>query len=445
MGASIHPVVIVGGGASGLFAALAIGLMGAGDGVTVLEKNSTVGRKLRATGNGRCNVANAATHTGSFFSLSADGEALQDFLERMFSSASPREAVSLVEEHLLEGAPLVEEKEGRLYPPSRHAPTFVSLLERKCISLGVRIETGVSVTRVSRRRGRFLLETRNGRTLEARSVIIAAGGRAAPATGSNGDSYSLLEDAGLRVRTPVPAMVPLVSSDGVCRRLQGWRTTTAAALIEPDGSCAAETRGDVLFTAYGLSGDAILSLSSIRPFPAHQGSGRAGRKRRAARPGRCMVRVDLLQGALPHLSPRQRKSTAGALLKGRGGNWRLEVLYPARVAAVLREWLTSRRDADGERAAELLSSISFPIEGARGWEQAQASAGGLELDELVPERMECRNIPGLYVCGEAVDVHGPCGGYNLHFAMTSALCAAKACLEHAVHGIERGGSGRRRA
>lgn len=370
-------IAIIGGGAAGLFAAVT--LLKAGQQVTVYERNDRLGRKLSQTGNGQGNVTNA--NMGACYYFSDMPERVQTVLSRF----TERDLIAFLEEM---GGLFLPDARGRVYPAGRQASAVTDLFRREVASLGGKVKLNEFVREISFRK-KFLL-TASARE-EYDCVLLAAGGMAQKNFGTDGNGYALARTFGHSVIAPSPALVP-VKCEGT-KGLRGLRVDGELTLTR-GGKEIVRVRGDVLFTDFGISGDAAFYLSSF------------------VREGDCLV-LDFLPDV-----PKERLCSA---VKG-GEDGLLCIVNNAVARAVYKR-------AGGERntLVSLLKSYPMPVFGTLGFDRAQVTKGGIPLTE-VSDNMESKLRSGLYFAGEILNVDGVCGGYNLQWAFSSAHAAAEGIL-----------------
>lgn len=401
-------LAVVGAGAAGLVAALSGARRGAR--VVLLERLPRAGRKLLATGGGRSNLLNDGLAAGSF--TSTDPAVVAAVLGRF----GAREIRSFFEGL---GLRLVADEDGRVYPATNQAASVLKVLELERERRGVALETGFEAVRISGRAGGFTIAAADGRSVAAGAVVLAGGGRSYPALGSNGSCYDLAGSLGHRIVPPVPSAVPLVVKDRLCHFLQGLRLRArVVALIGGRPGPAAE--GELLFTAYGLSGTAVLDVSESVSIALN----REGRKDVA-------VSADLV----PDMAEAELAAAIAARLRS---DWPekdlLAGLLPEKFALVLPQLLGeagpagAARDpsARAGRLAAALKSREFRVQGTRGWNEAEFTAGGVDAREVEPRTLGSKLRKGLYFAGEVLDVQGGRGGYNLGWAWASGLVAGLA-------------------
>jgi len=398
-------LLVIGAGASGLTAAIS-GARG-GASAVVLERLPRAGKKLLATGGGRCNLLNDSLSASAFKSM-APG--LVSSVFKRFGQAEIRGFFEGL------GLRLQTDESGRVYPATNQAASVLKVLELETVRLGVAVKTGFEVERIDASFGGYSVAAADGRKIAGRRIVLAGGGRSYPALGSNGSCYGLAEAFGHRIVSPVPSAVPLLVRDWICHVLQGQRLR---ARIESrvGGRPGRTAEGELLFTQYGLSGTAVLDVSESLSIALN----RDGQKNAA-------VVVDLV----PDMS---QKDMAGEFARRLEAGWAVEDLaagiLPEKFAMVLPRLLREaglpdvkgkQREAAQVAAAALKSKI-FSVQGTRGWNEAEFTSGGVDARDVMPRTLESRLRKGLYFAGEVLDVQGGRGGYNLAWAWASGYVA----------------------
>ena len=403
-------LIVVGGGPAGMMAAGTAASLGLR--VLLLEKNPTLGRKLRITGKGRCNLTNDCTVEEAVAAIPGGGR----FLYSAFS-AFPPQAVMAFFESL--GVPLKTERGRRVFPVSDKAADVAEALVRWLKAQGVTV-TQAAVTALLTEDGAVTGVRAGTQTFSAPRVILALGGASYPATGSTGDGYALARSVGHTVVPPQPSLVPLVEEGSTCARLMGLSlkntgvTVTAAGKKKP----VYADFGELLFTHFGLSGPTILSASChLRPME----------------PGKYTVHLDLK----PALSPEKLDAR---LLRDLTDNANrqlihsLDALLPQKLIPVLiaRSGVppeTRCHDLTREQRrglVSLLKDFTVPIRGFRPLAEAIVTAGGVSLKEVDPRTLESKRVSGLHIVGELLDADAYTGGYNLQIAWSTGRAAAAA-------------------
>ena len=397
--------IILGGGAAGLTAAAALAPTGLR--ITVVERLDRVGKKILSTGNGRCNLSNTEMRAACY--APADR-----FVERVYQATPPDSVIAFFEQLGL----LTAVEDGRIYPRSMMAASVLDVLRIACASENVTLLTGEAAASVSpSRRGGWSVQLAGGEGLFAPAVLCAMGGSAAPALGTDGSGVRLLTALGHSAVSPCPALVQMKCAHPALKSLKGIRVHAHITLLTGVQPVAAET-GELLFQDYGVSGVCVFQLSRF-----------------AARALSDHDRVQLSVNLLPEIPDiyswlveriaRQPQLTAAHLLTG--------VFHRLLAQALLREAGIAQDTPVGtlsahnaQRLAQAIGALTLPVTGTQGFAQAQVTAGGIRTSEVDPATMQSRLFDGLYLSGELLDVDGPCGGYNLHFAFASALTAARA-------------------
>ena len=411
-------ILIIGAGASGLAAACAAASAGAS--VVTADGNEQPGKKLSATGNGRCNLSNTYCVPEKY-----NQEAVA-FVDRVFRRFDHKGTLRFFREN---GLLIREEQEGRCYPYSGQASAVTDLLIQRAEALGVRFHLKDPVSECSVEDGVFFIRFSSGELLTARSLIIAAGGRAGLHFGSTGDGYGFARSFGHTLHAPRPALVACESDDPALAGLKG-RARAQVTLLE-DGQEKYEEYGEVQFTGTGLSGICVMNLTrfmeAARPAP---------KKRKRPVPGKSselpaqknheyIIRIDFI--------PEYGKKEIIAMLKNSLETVPLEKALSWLVNNRIASAVSGRSDGSAEKAAELLKCFDVKISRTKGWNDAQVTRGGIRLEEIDPDTMASRLVPGLFFCGEVTDVDGPCGGYNLQWAWSSGCLGGVSAAEYAVN------------
>lgn len=398
---------MIGGGASGLMAAITAARQGAK--VILLEKNKQTGKKLLVTGNGRCNFTNRNQELSNY--RSEDQELIRPVLEAF----SAEDTIAFFEELGI----FVRDRSGYLYPNSGQASSIADVLRLEVQRLSgthfIKEVYNTEVLAVEKQENVFKVRT-EGWTYEGEAVILACGSEAAPRTGSSGDGYRFAGSLGHHVIKPLPALTGVYVRENDRGTLAGVRMDAKVTLLI-DGKAFLSEQGEVQFASYGLSGIPVFQVSRYVSRALEKGK-------------TCEIHLDLC--------PEYGVSEVEMLLIKKGkytgerkGTDIMTGMFPEKLSQVLlgragisvkksrREWT----DTDCRRLAEQIKELSFHIFGCRGYEQAQVCTGGVPLRELKGISMESAVVPGLYFAGELLDVDGACGGYNLQWAWSSGYLA----------------------
>lgn len=394
-------VLVIGGGASGMAAALTAAE--AGHRVLLAERQSRVGRKLLATGNGRCNLSNLHASPAHYHGAAVDF--CRPALERF-----PSEETLGWFERL--GLLTAAEPSGRVYPASNMAGSVLDVLRYALERPEIELRTGCVITQLRHRGGAFTARMENGETLTAERVILAAGGAAGSRVGGVMDGYQLAKQLGHHRTALLPSLVQMKTDPTYPRGLKGVKAEADIRVLR-GREVLAQGRGEILFTEYGVSGPAIFDLSRA------VSTGGEG----------LLLTLDLLPqldmaGTLRWLRERQASLGAheAALLLTGSVHTRLGQTVVKRAGFTSQPASSLTEDALWRIAAGL-HSFTLPVTGVCGFDQAQVTAGGLRTEEFDPRTMQSLLVPGLYACGEVLDIDGDCGGYNLQWAWSSGRLA----------------------
>lgn len=412
-------LAIIGGGAAGLFAGIsAANIVQQREGrakIAVLDRMPRVGKKLLATGNGRCNLTNLQLRAQQYHG--ADPA----FVDAVLSTFPP---IKTMEAFAALGVPCREEAQGRVYPYCGQASAVLDALRAELGRLGVEEYCAFPVTQIRKIAGGFLITSPAGE-VRARAVLVAAGGQASPALGSDGSGYALLRKLGHTIVPCFPALAPL-RAEGT-KALKGLRAACTVSLLA-EGRLLRKEAGELQFTEQGLSGICIFNLSRLAgQYFSSPGSSE-----------KLTIEADFA----PDWTESALLEYLGQLAKSRP-ELPLELLP----AGLLGKRLGQRvlKDAgfhalnlpaaalEGRALQKLVRSIkrfSFPVTGCMPWNTAQVTAGGVSCREVDPRTMASRRVEGLFLAGEILDVDGDCGGCNLQWAWSSAALAGSSAANY---------------
>ena len=391
---------IIGGGASGMAAALAAAENGDNQ-VILMERQSRVGRKLLATGNGRCNLTNLHALEGGYH-----GNA-PEFVSFAISQFPPEAALGWFQKL---GLFTVAEPSGRVYPYSDQANSVVDVLRFSLEKPNISLKLGFEVVKIKKTETGFRVEG-GDETVQCHKLIVACGGLAGTKLGGSMAGYKLLRSLGHRVTKLRPTLVQLKSSWSAAGALKGVRANCKATILH-DGRVHAESVGELQFTEYGLSGPVIFEISR----DACEGKGMWSCK--------LDFLPDLAESALTVMLLSRKRSNWGAedLLTGILHNRLGRVLTQAAGIRGQRK-IAELRDDEIEAVSKTVKGFEVMLTEPLGMDSAQVTAGGMVTAEFDPVTMESRLVPGLYACGEVLDIDGDCGGYNLQWAWSSGRMA----------------------
>jgi len=394
-------VLIIGGGAAGLAAAIAAAECG--DQVTILERMDRVGKKILATGNGRCNLMNTGARRFPGGAAMADA-----VLDRCGVEEQTR-----FWQHI--GLRMRQEDAGRVYPISGMASTVLDTLRFAADALGVEVITGVQVTGIFKARHGWTVMA-DEQKWKADRVIVAGGGCAQPKLGSNGSAWALLTGLGHHLVQPQPALTQIITDTAAINGLSGIRVRTRVQITRHDQEEYAEC-GELLFADYGVTGVCVMQCA------------------RYAQPGD-VLHIDLVKAMgfdsaddFKQELHRRRKLWNNArmqydLLTGLCVPKLAQALFAAAGMTGLQHLTCGMLTPAGiERLACKAEDFTLLVRGVKGFDSAQVTAGGIAVDEFEPSTMESGIAPGIHAAGEVLDVDGDCGGFNLMFALGSVILA----------------------
>lgn len=409
-----YDVIVIGGGPSGLMAAIAAGEQGAK--VLLLDKGNKLGRKLAISGGGRCNVTNRLPIEEIIKHIPGNGR----FLYSAFSVFNNEDIIAFFEKL---GIQLKEEDHGRMFPTTNKAQSVVDALLNQLESLHVHIQTDTPVAKLEYRDGRVAgVHLKNGEYLEASCVVVAVGGKSVPQTGSTGDGYAWAKAAGHTITDLFPTEVPVTSNEDFIKNksLQGLALRdVAVSVLNPKGKTVITHQMDMLFTHFGISGPAVLRCSqfvvkTMKKFKVDD----------------VVISIDALPTMneehifqqILKLVKEEPKKAFKNILKG---------FLPERYLLFLLE----RNEIDPQvtfanlphdriRAfAKDCKQFQFTVNGTLPIEKAFVTGGGVSIKEIHPKEMESKLMKGLFFCGEILDIHGYTGGYNITSALVTGRLA----------------------
>ena len=401
-------VVIIGGGAAGLMAAVTSA--DKGNNVTLIEKNAKVGRKLMITGKGRCNVCNNCDIDTLINNIPKNAK----FLYSAFSTLSPKDLMEFFENRKV---PLKTERGNRVFPVSDKAVDIVDALYNAVIKSGAKIINSTAEKLITSENKVMGVKIQNGDILPADSVILATGGMSYPLTGSTGDGYKMATDLGHSVTELKPSLVPLTIHEGFCTHLSGLSLKNVTLSIFEDGKKKPlfSELGEMLFTHFGISGPLVLSASSHIRY--------MGKKQYTAfidlKPALSKEQLD--NRVLRDFSEEQNKNFANSLDK----------LLPKSLIPVIIKLSGIPNDLKVNqitkeqrlKLVDIIKALPLHITGFRPIEEAIITSGGISVKEIDPKTMESKLVSGLYFAGEIIDVDAYTGGFNLQIAFSTGYTA----------------------
>jgi len=423
-------VIIVGAGPAGLMAAIAAST--AGKRVRVCERMESSGRKLLTTGGGRCNLTHTAGVDAIVAAFGRQGRFMQTAV-RDFPPEAIRDFFAKA------GVPSVAQEDGCVFPVSQRARDVLDALVRLATKNGAEIDCACEIRKIVVRDDAVAgVETANG-FLAASHVVLAAGGRSYPALGADGSGFTLAVDAGHTLVPPVPALVPLITTEAWPKRLAGIVLDPARVRIDRKGQSREGRVGPVLFTHRGISGPPVLDLSGTVAAMLAAGDGRRQQSDALQNGDRTTGGARSVATVAVLIAPRTDRDGAAwrALFDGWRASFGRRAMHnllagelPRGLAQVLCEQsgLAESTPAQARREqletlARLCAELPVTIAQTEGWEHAMVTRGGVALDEVDPRTLQSRRVNGLFFAGEILDLDGPCGGYNLTWAFASGRLA----------------------
>ena len=390
-------ICIIGAGASGMAAALEAAEANPAARILVVEKNNQPGRKIRATGNGRCNISNE-------------------------KARDSRQAVQLLEKW---GIAVRTLDSGLMYPYSESAGDVADLLAMEMKARGIFLWTDTVIKEISPRpeTSDFLLTVEtagSAKRITASKVIAAVGGKASPHYGTTGDGYKMMRNLGHTVTAPVPVLTPVECKGDECHLIGGTRAKGKVVLKEREGEgwkTAFEESGEIQFTSFGISGICVFNMTRYMRF----------------KPGRGIddfrIEIDLCpeRDLMKYIEGRKERTpelNVGWLLTSVLKE-KLAGYVLARIGIDAAKTIGELTEGECRAICEQVHTLEFRPTGVRGWKEAQCTSGGVVLSELDEKTGESKLCPGLYITGELQDYDGPCGGYNLNHAWLTGAAAGR--------------------
>lgn len=400
-------IIIIGGGASGIICAIKAKENNPDKTVAILEKQNRIGRKLLSTGNGRCNLLNIDANDVEKYNGSFNNN-----LRTVFKKCS---AVRLGEEFSKLGLVTYCDSENRVYPYSNHAGTVLDILRFRLIELGIDVICDTKVTSIEKK-DVFIVKTEE-KKFSCDKLVISTGSPASPKLGSDNSGINLLEMLGHKIEPLSPALCPLeVKDNTIMPPIKGVRQKGSVALFDGDKFIKSET-GEIQFTENSLSGICIFNLSvkikslknpiislNISPYNENYGQ---------------------LLHVLKINAQRFKNREILRFLDGMFINKLGIAILKCSGIKKLNDPISTLKKEDIENICDTIYDWKFKVEKPTSFDKAQVCSGGVNGSEIEPKTMESKKIKGLYICGEAVDIVGDCGGFNLNFAFSSGIIAGE--------------------
>lgn len=400
-------VIVVGGGASGMLAAITARRQGAE--VTILERNPRVGKKILATGNGRCNFTNINADTSYYHGNNPK------FIYSSLAQFGSYDVIEFFED--LGIAHKIEEL-GKVFPMSDQASSILDVLLYELKERGIRTLCNSYVINISRKASGFNVQLEDGSFIQGDRVIIATGGKAMPSTGSDGNGFALAKIMGHSIVDIFPGLVQIMLEGSFFKQIQGVKFVGTAEVLNNNNKPLAKDRGDILFANYGVSGPPILQIS------------------RKAGELLLQNQTPILKISILDTIPKEEvrdlikkrfkkasKKTVEFSLVGLINKRLIPVLLKEAKIKNPRDLVQNLSNDDVNNIVDILTDWRFKIRGTRSWPSAQVTAGGVDTREIDPNTMESKIVEGLFFAGEIIDIDGQCGGFNLQWAWSSGFVA----------------------
>lgn len=399
-------VIVIGGGAAGMVAAISSRRAGAA--VTILEKNPRVGKKILATGNGRCNFTNIHTDLSwyhgenpAFAKAALEAFSVDDTL-RFFQDL---------------GIDYRVEEKGKVFPMSGQASSILDVLLYELNESGIEVITDACAENIVKKTGGFVVKA-GGKEYKADSVILATGGKAMPSSGSDGYGYDLAVGLGHTVTDVFPALVQIMLEGSFFQRIEGVKLDGTAEILHHE-KVLARDEGDILFADYGVSGPPILQLSRKAAELVRQ------RKEAVLRLNLLKMTAEEVLAILYRRFGTHPDRPAEFCLVGLINKRLIPVILQEAGLKDLKKPAARVTQKECAAIAQILTGWRFKVRGTKSWPSAQVTAGGISTNEIDDRTMESRIVRGLFFAGEIIDIDGGCGGFNLQWAWSSGFTAGK--------------------
>ena len=397
-------IAVIGGGASGLMAAITA--KKSGKEVIILERKDRILKKVLITGNGRCNITNVNANISNYFGKNISS------VENILNRFTPQDTMDFFNEL---GIVCNEENRGKVYPLSGQASSVVDALRFEAEKLGIKIETEFYVRKIEKDGFKFRIYSEDKKKIEAGRVILAAGGQSYPELGSNGSGFELAKELGHSVTKLSPSIVQLKTEKNQVKGLQGIKTDVAVTAYG-DNKKICTYDGELLFTDYGISGNVVFNISFVMPL-----------YKNVEFEIDFMEKFDynelyeMLKERKRILSHLTMENYFNGMINKKLGQFLSKVSGIEKLSKPVKDL----NDSEIRKLCTVLKKYRIKILDTTGFRNAQVTAGGVSLDEVNSETLESRIVKGLYFSGEVLDVYGECGGFNLQWAWASGYIAGK--------------------
>ncbi|ADL54008.1 NAD(P)/FAD-dependent oxidoreductase [Clostridium cellulovorans] len=408
-----HDIIIIGGGASGLCAAITAKNMGMD--VAIIEGTDRIGKKILTTGNGRCNISNKHITPERYHS---NNKGFPNSILNKYNLHYTLDFFSTL------GLPIIESDGDKLFPMSLQASSVVDIFRLALDDLYIPVYSNILISSIKKVKNNFNLSTKSGNIYTAKKVILACGGKTLQKTGSIGIGYSLATSLGHKVTNLQPAIVQLKLSYPHLKALSGIKFEGSVDIFV-DSAFKRKEFGEILFTDYGISGPPVLQISRIASFAISEKK-------------HCKIELDLM----PNFSEDQLID----FIENRLALFSYRSVYTCFIGILNKKLITTfLKDCGIDNIHSLCSDLSwknkeklfanlkhwsFTVSDHNSFTNAQVTAGGIDTMDVNRETLESLIVPNLFFCGEILDVDGDCGGFNLQWAWSSGFAAAFAASQN---------------
>lgn len=410
----IPVLAVVGGGASGIFASINASLISNKKiKIVILERMDRIGKKILATGNGRCNFTNSNISLSNYHGKNSD------FAQHCLNVFDNKKTISFFEKI---GIISKEEQNGKIFPYSAQASSVLDVLRNEIEKLDIEILTNFEVKDIIKTKSGFKIISFKNENFYADKVIISSGGCASPNLGSNGTGFKFMKKLGHKIIEPIPALVQIKTDTDFVKSLKGIKFEGKASLFL-EKKCICEQSGEILFADYTLSGPPIFQISVF-----------------TAQYKNCLIYLDFMpeynkEEVLNIINSRVKKLSHlcmedffTGMLNKRIGN----VIAKKSGIEKLSMPVTKLTDKNINSMVLYIKNMPVNVTGQNGWNNAQITAGGIDTNEINNKTMESKIINGLYLCGEIIDIFGDCGGFNLQWAWSSGYAAGTSAVKSII-------------
>lgn len=403
-----HKIIIIGAGASGITAAITAKDLNTD--VALLEGNDRIGKKILTTGNGRCNIDNKYISPDRYHSENPV------FFEHILKNFSPDNAIEFFSSL---GLPLVTLEEGKMFPMSLQASSVLDILKFSIEERNIPVYFDSKVKEIKKTTKGFSIYTHSGKEFTCSKLILAAGGKSAPKTGSDGSGLRIAKSLGHNIINTIPALVQLKLDYNHLKALSGIKINGTVEIFVNNKSMRKET-GEILFTDYGISGPPILQISRIASEALFRKSS-------------VSIHIDMMKNMENEILDNFFQSHWSIFWNRSVHDSLVGIINKKLIPIFLKECglesihipCSNLSFLEKKKILSLLKLWEFKVSGTNSFNDSQVTSGGVDTREVNPETLESKLIPGLYFAGEILDVDGDCGGFNLHWAWASGYTSGK--------------------